>query len=173
MCDNFNLNRFGVVGWDSFMTVITSSNLRGDNIPVVTVLSHNPSQNNPRHVVRAFELRGADWAKIFEKVTEPFVKTERLGAYDLLGDGIPTLVWLTRNDGTGSYLNVSAYRYNASAGMAQVFDQSGLYKGNVQIGVGNIVLFQPILKANEANCCPTGYNRMGFQWTGLAGRNGG
>jgi hypothetical protein len=176
VCDNFNIKRFGVAGWDSFMqairrfiptseaiTCLASSNLRGDNLPVVTVLTSQGDSFSVIERVRVFELNAGQWVKIFEIAGNAGDRTERLGVYDLTGDGIPKLVWMTRVDGTGHYLNVQAFAYRTGT-LTPIFSALGLYKGNVQLGVGNILLFQPVLRANEPNCCPTGFNRQAFQW---------
>lgn len=176
VCDNFSIKRFGVAGWDSFMQVIrnfvpgnetiiclASSNLRGDNTPVVSVLSSQQGSFGPIQHVRVFAINGGQWAKVLELSGNEGDRTERLGVYDLIGDGIPKLLWMTRVDGTGHYLNIQAFGFNGGV-MRPIFTAESLYKGNVQLGVGNIVLFQPVLKADEPNCCPSGYNRQAFQW---------
>jgi hypothetical protein len=177
VCDHFNIRRFGVAGWDSFMQVIrnfvpanetitclASSNLRGNGSPVVTVLtSKTTAEVLTQDTIRVFALNGGQWAKVLEIPGQVGDRTERLGAYDVTGDGIPRLVWLTRTDGTGGILNINIYGFTSGAGQL-IFNLSGLYKGNLQLGVGNIVFFQPILGANEPNCCPTGYNRIAYQW---------
>jgi hypothetical protein len=177
VCDNFNISKYGVAGWDSALPVIrsvlkpnetigclASSNLRGDGTPVVSVLIRSTDPNQVQESLRVFGQVAGQWAQLFALSATPFARTERLGVYDLTGDGLPVLVWLVRNDGTGQYLSLQAFKYGANGTFNAIFKVSELYKGNVQIGVGNIVLFQPVLRQNEANCCPSGYNRIGYQW---------
>jgi hypothetical protein len=181
VCDDFNIRAYGVAGWDSFTEVLqrggraaevdiclASANLKGDGTPIVTLLTRvNPSTFDESQVVRSYELVNGAWSKIFEVRTQPGERTERLGVYDLIGSGTPGLLWLTRNDGTGNVLNVRGYQYNpVSKQLQQIFKVEDIYKGNVQVGVGNMLILQPVLKADEANCCPSGYRRTGFQWNG-------
>lgn len=177
VCDGFNLRGYGVAGWDSFMqgigtaipggeqiVCLASSNFRSDGTPVVTVLTHTESANNRHDTVRQFVQDANGWTKLFEQPTPAFARTERLSLNDLTGDGKPTLLWLVRNDGTGQYLDVNLYQFNPAAGVQPILQVQGLYKGSVQVGKGTLLLLQPILKENEPNCCPTGFNRIAYQW---------
>lgn len=183
VCDGFNIRVFGVLGWDSIVnslkflipgnekiTCLASGNLKGDKTPVVVVLSRLPGKTKSpidgTDTLRIYDQHEAAnvWSKIYEKTTNGFALTEDLSLHDVVGDGKPLLLWTSRNDGTGHYLEITVLRYSTAAGMQPVLSEPSLYKGTVQVGEGNIVLLGGYLRDDEPNCCGTGLVRIGYAW---------
>ena len=175
VCDNFDLKRFGVPGWDSVrfafpsfippaeqIECLASTRLRGDASPIVVVLTRTEDEWFSYEVLRIFEQRGGAWVVIFESSTPPNAYTTRLSLHDFAGDGRPMLLWAVRNEGTGGALDVNVLRYGP--GGIEAVLSAGLYKGRLQVNPGSILLFEADYLLDEPNCCPSGVLRMAYAW---------
>jgi hypothetical protein len=174
VCSNFNLKDFGAVGWDSVREVfpttirsneqivcLASTNMRGDDLPVVVVLTHTEAGNGPFDTLRLYEQQGDTWTIVYTEATEAFSGTERLSLHDF-GTGVPMLMWNTRNQGTGSVLNVDILRY--LEGVASPALTATVYKGLIQVNPTGLILFEADYLPDEPNCCPSGMRRMAYNY---------
>lgn len=175
VCDNFDLKRFGAVGYDSVIstfpsiigtseTVVcfASTKLRGDTTPIVVLLTRSTNTQQPFDVLRLIEPQGQVWRVTFQQATEPFARTSRLSLHDLAGDGKPMLYWAVRRDGTGGVMVANLLRYNPG-GIASILSGE-FYKGTQQVGVDGITFIEAHYLPDEPNCCPTGMRRVSYQW---------
>jgi len=179
VCDNFDLKRFGVAGWDSIINslpslipsnetiqCLASSNLRQNNTPIVIILTKVVNASNQSvtyDVLRIFEQRGNVWTTIFQARTQDFERTERVSLHDLVGDGLPVLLWAVRVDGTGHILKLALLRFN-TAGQLEVVLGTTAYKGSFQIVPGLITVSDLVIAANEPNCCLSHMHSVNYQW---------
>lgn len=172
VCSNFNLKAFGAPGWDSVRSVfpttigaaerivcLASTRMRGDNQPVVVVLTRTEDPNGPFDTLRLFEQQGNTWRIIFMQASETFSVTDRLSLHDF-GDGVPFLMWNIRNDGTGQVLQVNLLRYLNGAVAPAVSVTA--YKGQVQVNPTGFTVYEADYLPNEGNCCPSGVRRMAY-----------
>lgn len=183
VCSEFQIRTYGVAGWDSFMDVkgtffaanerivcLASTNLTGASRPVVVVLAERPGEvGSMQQFIRVFELRNGQWILLLEQAAVSFARTDRLIAYDLLGEGKPALIWAIRNDGTGQFLQVNVFRYvNEGQGgrLVSALAVSDLYKGRIQLAPRQLVALQGFARGDEANCCITGMLRTVWAWDG-------
>lgn len=176
VCEGFNLKQFGALGWDSIVdaigslipngeriTCLGSTNLKGDGSPIVVILSRVEQGAEPHDTLRVFESFNKDWQQIYKQDTESYAKTDRISLHDLTGEGIPTLMWNVRSDGTGGILQINVLRYIPEATIQSIL-QTSAYKGSVMVGDKSLVVFEASYKENEPNCCPSGMHRMGYEW---------
>lgn len=176
VCDNFNLKEFGMVGWDSIVSVLprlldpgeqvqclASTKLDSGVSPIVVVLARREG-DMPRDSLRTFALRGGVWTPIFTQYTEPFARTARLSLHNLTNDPFPTLIWNVRLDGTGSVLQNNILRFNPATGLVEAQTLGSFYKGFMQIHARQLTFFQANYLPDEPNCCPSGVDRYVFEW---------
>lgn len=180
ICGGLNLQRYGVLGWDSIVddlqnlipkneTVMClgSVDLKGDKSPVVIILSTTPDSSGPpgpHQALRIVERVQNYWHVIFEQATVPFARTARLSLEDLTNDGKPAVVWTVRNDGTGGILTIQVLRYDPAAGMQRILFGDGLYHGGLHIYRGMVTFLQANAAADEPNCCHVEILRQVYQW---------
>lgn len=174
VCSNFNLKAFGAVGWDSVrnvfpttigteeqITCLASTRLRGDSAPIVVVLTHTEAASGPYDTLRAYEQVGGAWGVIYSLSTEPFSGTERLSLHDF-GSGVPLLMWITRNQGTGGVMNVNVLRY--FNGTLTPTLTTTAYKGVLQVNPTGLIVYEADYLADEPNCCPSGVRRTAYAY---------
>jgi hypothetical protein len=171
VCDNSNISRFGVAGWDGLVNAwfsrivqdgsrilcVVSSNLTGDGrTPIVTVAARKESSAGSVDTVYVFQKDGrGNWQMILNAPAEAFARIERISVHDFsnVGAGATLLAVHVRLDGTGGVLRYSLYQYREGT-MQQVF-AAEIYKGYVAVRGAVLSIFEPLYGSNEPNCCPS------------------
>ena len=84
---------------------------------------------------------------------------------DFTRDGRTDIAASIASGGTAGDIGFVVFRASA-AGWKVALKGSGYKLGLVRLG-GDLVVTQPIYKANDANCCPTGgFDHRRFHWNG-------
>ena len=90
---------------------------------------------------------------------------DRVYCFDFTRDGRTDIAASIASGGTAGDIGFVVFRASA-AGWKVALTGSGYKLGLVRIG-GDVVVTQPIYKANDANCCPTGgFDHRRFHWNG-------
>jgi hypothetical protein len=77
---------------------------------------------------------------------------------DVTGDGKDEVVLGYRSSGTGQILDYDVVGTDSS-GAPQVLAHDQVYKGNVRTRHGHLVVYEPVYRRTDANCCPTWIRR--------------
>jgi hypothetical protein len=80
-------------------------------------------------------------------------------AVDVTRDGEDELVIGYRSEGTGQILDVDIVGTD-DAGTPHVLAHDEIYKGNVVFRKGRLVVYEPVYRQHDANCCPTWIERL-------------
>jgi hypothetical protein len=177
VCDRFDIARFGVLGWDPIVgtlktvipadekvTCLASTNLRGDNTPIVVVLASGTNAQGAAHdTLRIFEPRSGGWFMIYQEQSADYLRIDRVGLYDFAGTGKPMLLFGERHDGTGGIWDVRVLNYT-DKGLTEALKVEGVYKGWMQVNGTTLVLTQADYLPDEPNCCPSGTARLVYTW---------